>query len=310
MPRIFSEVRPRDGGPDRQKDVGSLVDVLVDTVARMQQDLASLRAENRLLRTPAVPQVVRAPRQAAFTMTKVPRFDGTTSWEQYRQVVDAIVLSNSGATVVLPFGWGRVECGSPSATITSAIADRPGGCSYDPLWVTGSVGGLPKTVRKDNYDSGGGHVIFATALETLAVKAFGDMGQTAHLRLIRDRFIAGHGSCELRRHLDSVPPETPIRDVVDPCHIWKCHADTAARRVSKPSPDPIYPAYVVGDSDNISETTRVAAVTRLKSGPDQLEDLLRRLLTAVDTPAPIPEVPGVEKYSVWWRKHRTIRLRS
>ena len=32
--------------------------------------------------------------------------------------------------------------------------------------------------------------IFATALETLAVKAFGDMGQMACLRLIRDRFIA------------------------------------------------------------------------------------------------------------------------
>ena len=27
-------------------------------------------------------------------MTKVPRFAGTTSWEQYRQVFDAIVLSN------------------------------------------------------------------------------------------------------------------------------------------------------------------------------------------------------------------------
>ena len=36
--------------------------------------------------------------------------------------------------------------------------------------------------------------IFATALETLAMKAFGDMGQTARLRLIPDRFIAGHSS--------------------------------------------------------------------------------------------------------------------
>ena len=77
--RFFSEVHPRDGGPDRQKDVGSPVNVLVYTVAQMQQDLASLRAENRLLRTPAIPQVVRAPRQAAFTTTKVPRFGGTTS---------------------------------------------------------------------------------------------------------------------------------------------------------------------------------------------------------------------------------------
>ena len=82
------------------------------------------------------------------------------------------------------------------------------------------------------------------------MKAFGDMGQTAHLRLIRDRFIAGHGSCELRRHLDSVPPESPIRDVVDRCRVWESHADPEIHRVSKPSPDP---AYVVGDSDNISE---------------------------------------------------------
>ena len=51
--------------------------------------------------------------------------------------------------------------------------------------------------------------IFATALETLAVKAFGDMGQTARLRLIRDIFIAGHSNCDLRRHLHSVSPDDP-----------------------------------------------------------------------------------------------------
>ena len=85
--------------------------------------------------------------------------------------------------------------------------------------------------------------IFATALETLAVKTFGDMGQTALLRLIQYRFITGHSSCELRRYLDSVPPETPIRDVVDRCRIWESHADPAVCQVSKPSLDPIYPAY-------------------------------------------------------------------
>ena len=133
--------------------------------------------------------------------------------------------------------------------------------------------------------------IIATALETLAVKAFGDMGQRASLRLIRDRFITGHNSCELRRHLDSVPPETPICDVVDWCRIWESHADPAVRRVGKPSPDPIYPAHVVGDSDSTSEPTQVAAVTWPRSGPDQLEDLLRRLLMAVDFPAPILPPP-------------------
>ena len=57
-----------------------------------------------------------------------------------------------------------------------------------------------KTTRSAGEDPS----IFAIALETLAVKAFGDMGQTARLRLIRHRFIAGHSTCELRRYLDSV----------------------------------------------------------------------------------------------------------
>ena len=99
------------------------------------------------------------------------------------------------------------------------------------------------------------------------------MGQTARLRLIRDRFIVGHSSCELRRYLDSVPPETPIRDVVYRCRVWESHADPEIRRASKPGPEPIYPAYVVGDSDNVVEEIRVAAVTKPKSTPEQVDDL-------------------------------------
>ena len=99
--------------------------------------------------------------------------------------------------------------------------------------------------------------------------------------------------------MDSVPPETPIRDVVDRCRVWVSHADPEIRRVSKPSPDPIYPAYVVVDSDHVGETLRGVAVTKPKSPPDQLEDLLRRLLANMATPvpvaAPVPEVPTVEK---------------
>ena len=94
VPQICTDVRSREVGSDRWNDAWSPANVLLDTVARMQQDLADLRAENRLLRTPGVPPVVRTPRQAAFTTTTVPRFGGTTSWEQYRQVCDAIVLSN------------------------------------------------------------------------------------------------------------------------------------------------------------------------------------------------------------------------
>ena len=86
---------------------------------------------------------------------------------------------------------------------------------------------------------------------------------------------------------------------MDRCRIWESHADPEIRRVSKPSPDPIYPAYVVGDSDQVGETLRVAAVNKPKSPPDQLEDLLRwlpvNMAASVPVPAPVPEVPTVEK---------------
>ena len=147
--------------------------------------------------------------------------------------------------------------------------------------------------EKTTRSAGDDPSIFAIALETLAEKAFGDMGQTARLRLMRDRFIAGHSSCELRRYLDSVPPETPIRDVVDRCRVWESHADPDIRRVSKPGPEPIYPAYVVGESDNGVDEIRVAAVTKPKSPPDQVEDLRRRLLASMAPPAPVP-APGPE----------------
>ena len=100
------------------------------------------------------------------------------------------------------------------------------------------------------------------------MKAFGDMGQTARLRLIRDRSIAGHSSCKLRRHLDSLPPETPIRDVVDRCRVWESHADPEIRRVSRPGPEPVYPAYVVSESDKGVDDLRVVAVATPQSTPD------------------------------------------
>ena len=197
-------------------------------MSRMQRDLEELQTENRFLRTPRSQVPVPLVRQAALTTTKVPWFNGSTSWEQYQQVLDAIVLSN---------GWGDT---TEALQLLSHLQD-------DAL----SVGRLEnyrrefdKTVRKPGEDPSN----FAITLETLAVKAFGDMGQMARRRLICDRFIAGHGSCELRRYLDCVPPDTPLRDIVDRCRVWESHADPEVRRVSKPMPEPAYPTYVVKQS--------------------------------------------------------------
>ena len=69
------------------------------------------------------------------------------------------------------------------------------------------------------------------------------MGPNARTCLICDRFIAGHPDCDLRL-LDSVPPDTPIRDIVDRCRVWESHADTDDRRVVKPTPEKARPVSV------------------------------------------------------------------
>ena len=71
---------------------------------------------------------------------------------------------------------------------------------------SGRLADYRRQFEKTTRSAGDDPSIFAIALETLAVKAFGNMGQMQRLRLIRDHFIAGHSSCELRRYLDSVPP--------------------------------------------------------------------------------------------------------
>ena len=143
------------------------------------------------------------------------RFAGTTSWEQYRQVFDTIVLSN---------GWDDVTAAlqllshlegnalnvallvpAPQRALRVGLVDALTAHYGSP----GRLADYRRQFEKTTRTAGEDPSIFAIALETLAVKAFGDMGQTARLRLIRDRFIAGHNSCELRRHLDSVPSENP-----------------------------------------------------------------------------------------------------
>ena len=60
MPKLFPEDIIRDGGQG-QKNVGSPIDTLVNTVSHMQRDLAILRDENRALRTPDPSQVIQVP---------------------------------------------------------------------------------------------------------------------------------------------------------------------------------------------------------------------------------------------------------
>ena len=140
--------------------------------------------------------MIQALRRAALTTTKVPRFDGTTSWEQYHQVFEAIVRSNGwdNDTSELQL-FSHLEGDALNVAHLVPLARRLSRSGLvDALTAHyGSPGRLAdyrrqfeRTTRKVGEDP----AIFVTALETLAVKAFGDMGQTARLRLIRDRFYS------------------------------------------------------------------------------------------------------------------------
>ena len=125
--------------------------------------------------------------------------------------------------------------------------------------------------------------IYVIELETLA---FGDMGHMAHLWLVRDWFIAWQDSCAFRRHLDSVSPETPIRDIVDRCRVWESHADMEDRRGWYPSLRRSLPAYTINDRGGRGDDLTGATNDITPEAQELLELLLQHLL-----PTPVVSPP-------------------
>ena len=132
------------------------------------------------------------------------------------------------------------------------------------------AGSSEKIIRRPEEDPS----IFAVTMEILAVKEFGDMGKVARFRILRDHFIAGHASCELCRHLDSMAPETPTLDIVDRCRVWESHADSVDKRGREPRPERVLPIYMVDDEGEAVNDLPVAAVTASPTAPELLEALL------------------------------------
>ena len=235
-------------------------------------------------------------RQAALTTTKVPWFSGSTSWEQYQQVFDAIVLSNGwdDATAALQLlshlqGYAlsvALLIPMPRRASRKELTDALSSHYGSPGRLASYRRQFDKTERKPGEDPAN----FGITLETLAVKAFGDIGQTSRLRLIRDRFIAGHESCELRRHLDCLPPDTPLRDIVDRCRVWESHSDFPGRSASRPEPP--YQTYVVKTPEKEPEPVRAVTVNKPECPVDDTNELLRKLVEMLTPKAnPTTRVP-------------------
>ena len=63
-------------------------------VLELQRDLEEAKAESRYLRAKPVDGPAVATSHLRFTKTPVPRYDGVSDWDQYREVFEAIVASN------------------------------------------------------------------------------------------------------------------------------------------------------------------------------------------------------------------------
>ena len=170
-------------------------------------------------------------RPGRFTSMAVPRFDGTVCWQQHQQVFNTIVKSNSWDDEMAALQlFAHLE----AETLNVALLVREGkpatwqGLSLGLSEYYTSPGRLAVLRRK--FDSvvcrdWEDPTAFATKLEILAVRGFGDV----RTRMARDRFISEQRSCGLRHHLDSVPLNTPIRDIVDRCRVWESHSDQNRR---------------------------------------------------------------------------------
>ena len=65
-----------------------------EKVLKLQKDLAEAKAESRHFRARQADSPVVNANRPRFTSTPVPRYDGISDWDQYREVFEAIVCSN------------------------------------------------------------------------------------------------------------------------------------------------------------------------------------------------------------------------
>ena len=215
-----------------------------------------------------------------------------TSWDQYRQIFDAIVKSNGwdDATVALQL-LSHLEGDALNVTflvpeVTRVTRIGLVGTLTDHYGLPGRLADYRRQFERTVRQNGEDPSQFAVALE-VAIKASGDMGPNTISRLIRDRFIAvtqtvtcGGTSivCRLMLSFDIFRRQM--------YRVWESHADTDDRRVVKPTPERARPVYVVGEPTLVLTEQVIAAVTGPSVGFANLKAMLKRLFPGTLTQAP------------------------
>ena len=147
--------------------------VLIDTVAHLQMEVEAMNCGppgHQTLDRPTSPIRMKP---VVFTYTMMPKFAGVTTWEQHRQVFDAIAQSNGwgDATAALQL-MSHLEGDALNVALLVPdvrLATRTGLVGVlteqygSPGWLADYRRQFEKTARKEGEDPS----IFAMALETL-----------------------------------------------------------------------------------------------------------------------------------------------
>ena len=166
-------------------------------VLKLQRDLEEAQAESRYLRANPINRPLVDTNHSRFTRTPVPRYNGSSDWEHYRKVFEAIVISNgwddlTAALQLLAHLDG--EALNVALLVPEDQRRRPGVLMESVTAHYSSPGRLAQ--RRCQFDRmtrspGEDPAAFAMALETLARRAFVDVEPAVRLQLVRDKFITG-----------------------------------------------------------------------------------------------------------------------
>ena len=95
--------------------------------------------------------------------------------------------------------------------------------------------------------------------------------------MVRHRFIEGQVECALRRHLDSLRPDTPMSEIVYCCRVWESHRDVETEPKTSADRRP---------ARTVCQVMVYEQIPTASPETDTLENIIRRLL-----PTPVPPAP-------------------
>ena len=263
-------------------------------VLKLQRDLEEAKAESRYLRAKPVDSPTVAASHLRFTKTPVPRYDGVSDWDQYREVFEAIVASNgwndlTAALQLLAHLDG--EALNVALLVPEDQRRRPGVLIETLTAHYTSPGRLAQRRRQFEQMTrppGEDPAVFAIALETLARRAFVDVDPTVRLQLVRDKFITGQQQLALRRHLDSAGPDTPMVNIVDKCRVWESHEERHSRTEVECEPGTSRGVFQVREQVRDDQKEEAAEPD---SNYSKFGNLTNRLRELVQQPSPVGSGP-------------------